>query len=199
MWARDPWCPYSRQPLHPPDWIYIGLREDLLLLWDIELQPEPESSQWFLGRDPAPLPPPAEPDLRRFSPEQYLWRTLLARYGPVHFNFRGDISDYNIRLTELSFANNLIILDLNQFPFVVHKYPLPMNPWYRYYRFLSHREWERLYRHYSCGESVWRAKAMDPHYYLKRAYIAGCGPWQRIKGLARTSLANRTFPRQQST
>jgi hypothetical protein len=188
MWARDPRCPYSRQPLHPPDWVYLGLKEDVLLLWDIDLQAEPESSQWFAdqGFEP-PLPPPAIPDVRRYSPEQYLWRTLLARYGPVCFEHRGDICDYNIRLTELSFANNLIILDLNQFPFVVHKYPLPLRPWFRYYRFLSHKEWERLYQQYCTddSQSVWMSKAVDPDFYLKRAYVLGFSPWQRLKTFSR--------------
>jgi hypothetical protein len=189
MWARDPHCPYSLQPLHPPDWVHIGLKEDVLLLWDVELQPEPESSQWFLNRGPVPLPPPADPDIRRYSPEQYLWRTLLAKYGPVQFEFRGDICDYNIELTKLSFANNLIILDLKQFPFVVHKYPLPLKPWYRYYRFLSHKEWERLYYSYCAGFSAASSfkKAIDPDYYLKRAYVAGYAPWQKLKQIARSA------------
>jgi hypothetical protein len=197
MWARDPRCPYSRQPLHPPDWVHIGRTEDLLLLWDIDPQPEPESSQWFGTRGAVPLPAPADADIRRYSPEQYLWRTLLAKFGPVRFEFRGDISDYNIRLTELSFANNLIILDLNQFPFVVHKYPLPLKPWYRYYRFLSHKEWERLYAHYCCGAPV--LPVMDPNYYLKRAYVAGCEPWRKAKTIARMVADRATLLRAQRT
>ncbi len=201
MWARDPRCPYSRQPLHPPDWVHIGLKEDVLLLWDIDLQPEPDSSQWFAthGIEP-PLPPPAIPDVRRFSPEQYLWRTLLARYGPVQFEHRGDLCDYNIRLTELSFANNLIILDLNQFPFVVHKYPLPLQPWFRYYRFLSHKEWEWLYRDYCCGTSasLLARKLVDPDFFLKRAYVLGFSPWQRIKAMTRSLAEVRPLRAQRS-
>jgi hypothetical protein len=201
MWARDPRCPYSRQPLHPPDWIHIGLKEDLLLLWDIELQPEPESSQWFAmqGFDP-PLPPPADPDVRRYSPEQYLWRTLLAKHGPVQFEYRGDVCEYNIRLTELSFANNLIILNLDQFPFIVHKYPLPLHPWYRYYRFLSHEEWQWLYEYYCCGPSARLVlkKMATPDFYLKKAYIAAFSPWQRLKAVARTFTGTRPLRPQRT-
>ena len=202
MWARDPRCPYSRQPLHPPDWVHIGLKKDLLLLWDIDLQPEPESSQWFAAQDfEPPLPPPLDPDLRRYSPEQYLWRTLLSRYGPVQFEFRGDLCDYNIHLTELSFANNLIILDLPQFPFVVHKYPLPLSPWYRYYRFLSHREWRWLYETHCCGYSraVLKQKLRTPDFYLKRAYQAAFSPWQTLKAAAKAITGAGSLRPQRSS
>ena len=180
-------------------WIHIGVKEDILLLWDIDLQPEPESSQWFYDRGPVPLPPPLDDDMRRYSPEQYLWRTLLAKFGPVQFEYRGDICDYNIRLTELTFANNLIILDLTQFPLVVHKYPLPLTPWFRYYRFLSHNDWQRLYQEYSVGDmaAVRRLKLVDPNYYLKRSYMAAYAPWSRLRALART-IAEVT-PRTQQT
>jgi hypothetical protein len=188
MWARDPRCPYSRQPLHPPDWVHIGLKEDVQLLWDIDLQPEPESSQWFAaqGFDP-PLPGPVDADVRRYSPEQYLWRTLLSKFGPVRFEHRGDICDYNIRLTELTFANNLILLDLDQFQFIVHKYPLPLNPWYRYYRFLSHKEWEWLYEEHCNTSSALLTirKWTDADFYLKRAYVTACSPWQKLKNVGR--------------
>jgi hypothetical protein len=184
MFARDPRCPYSRQALHPPDWVYIGLTEDIRLLWDIDIQPEPESSQWFLNR-PIPSPYNLDVDLRRYSPEQYLWRTLLAKFGTVRLESRGDLCDENIAATEISFANNLIILDVDQFPFTVHRYPVPLSAWYSFYRFLSHREWEWLYyRH--CGSAPTRAalaRMCSPHYYLKRAYFAWHRPWQTVKRL----------------
>ncbi|HXJ41013.1 MAG TPA: WavE lipopolysaccharide synthesis family protein, partial [Bryobacteraceae bacterium] len=148
MWARDPRCPYTDQPLHPPDWMHIGLKEDIQLLWDIDLQPEPESSQWFLNRR-VNLPDSADDDIRRYSPEQYLWCTLLKKFGEVHFEERGQNSDENTRLTEITFANNLIILDLPQFPFIIHKYPPPVSPAYRYYAFIAHREWKHLYHQHS--------------------------------------------------
>jgi len=173
MWARDPRCPYTDQPLHPPDWIHIGLKEDIQLLWDIALQPEPESSQWFLGR-PITLPNCPADDIRRYSPEQYLWCTLLKKFGDVPFEERGQNSEENIRLTEITFANNLIILDLPQFSFVIDKYPPPVSPPYRYYAFLSHREWKHLYHLHSEGRPIAATvrKAVDPGVYMKAAYLS---------------------------
>jgi hypothetical protein len=186
MWARDPRCPFTDQPFHPPDWVHIGLREDILLLWDIPLQPEPESSQWFLNR-PVNLPPPGDEDIRRYSPEQYLWCTLLRKYGDIPFRERGDNSAENIRITELSFANNLIILDLPQFPFVVHKYPYPVSPRYRYYRFISHKQWKWLYYEHSARQRL-EARLLaltDPHYYAKMAYSSIYSPLQAFRKIAR--------------
>ncbi len=186
MWARDPRSPYTDQPLHPPDWIHIGLKEDIQLLWDIELQPEPKSSQWFLNRK-VNLPPPVDKDIRRYSPEQYLWCTLLRKFGEIHFEERGQNSEENSRLTEVTFANNLVILDLPQFPFIVQKYPYPVHPSYRYYRFISHKEWKRLYHLHSEQRPIAASirKAADPEFYIKRAYVAAHRPLWALRRLVR--------------
>ncbi len=197
MWARDPKCPYSNFPLHPPDWIHIGLTEDVRLLWDIPLEPQPESVQWFLTRKLNHMPPleadlkRCDVDSRRYYPEQYLWCTLLRKFGPVDFSERRHPTAEDIRLTELSFANNLIILDPDQFPFTNHKYPYPVNPGYRYYRFIAHKEWERLYLAYCDGkDTAARLKsALDPDFYLKRLYIASFTPLQKMRELAASRRA----------
>lgn len=190
-WARDPRCPYTAQPFHPPDWVHIGLTEDVRLLWDIELQPQPEYAQWFLNRR-VNLPTANEGDIRRYSPEQYVWLSLLKKFGTVHFHERGDNSEENTRITEVSFANNLIILDLPQFPFVVHKYPHPPSPAYRVYRFISHAEWRRLYQTHSARRTVAAqlSKVTDPAFYLKTAYMQLRGPletFRRVKAAVKTA------------
>jgi hypothetical protein len=195
MFARDPRDPYASQPLHPPDWIHIGLREDILLLWDIPLQPEPESSQWFSDRWPN-VPLPREWDIRRFSPEQYIWRTLLLKHGTVNFEERGQNSPENIRVTELSFANNLIILDPDQFSFITHKYPYPVALPYRYYRFISHREWRCLYRRHCQGRS-WAAaleRLTNPHWYGKLAYTSAYTPLQLYRKATKSPHLYNIYP-----
>src|SRR5207245_2535468 len=90
------------------------------------------------------------------------------------------------RITELSFANNLIILDPDQFPFTNHKYPYPVNPRYRYYRFISHKEWERLYLTHCAGKPTTAnfRRALDPNFYLKKLYIASFTPVQKLREFA---------------
>jgi len=169
-YARNP-VREVRKPFHPSDWFMFGLREDLLLLWDIELEPEPESAWWFRSR---PLPKKAWDlnDTRRYFAEQYLWKTLMLKFGDLRFDHYMDASPENIRLTELTFANNLIILETHQFPFVMLKYPNPKWAWQ--FACYSHREWVRLYREYCCGEKVGAAvnRLLDPLHFVQGCYAA---------------------------
>jgi hypothetical protein len=150
LYARNPLREVPK-PFHPSDWFMFGLTEDLLLLWDIDLEPEPESSYWFRSR-PHPKCMSESHDTRRYQAEQYLWKTLLEKFGPIQFDNLADATPENIRLTQLTFANNLIILDAAQLPLMIQKHGTPRRMW-RYCCY-SHREWARLYRRYCCGERL---------------------------------------------
>ncbi|MES1261023.1 MAG: WavE lipopolysaccharide synthesis family protein [Acidobacteriota bacterium] len=160
------------KPFHPSDWLMFGLKEDLLRLWDIGEEPEPESSHWFLTR---PLPRPARhfQETRRYHPEQYLWKTLMARFGEIAFEHFADDSRENVRLTELTFANNLIVLDVEQFPFAIQKsmHGNPPRAWR--YSCLSHREWRRLYQRYCLGDRAGAAldRLTDTRHIYETCYL----------------------------
>jgi len=158
-----------RKPFHPSDWFMFGLAEDLLLMWDIPLEPEPESAHWFRDR-PHPQGIKDRDDMRRYFAEQYVWKTLLEKFGRVNFENFGDASRENIRLTQLTFANNLIVLDKEQFPFEMHKYAKPRRAWR--YACLSHREWVRLYRHHCCDQRAGAliSRVTDLRHLLEGAY-----------------------------
>ncbi len=157
-----------RKPFHPSDWLMFGLTEDMLLLWDIPLEPEPQSAHWFQSR-PYPRGVDEKVDMRRYNAEQYVWKTLLSKYGSVRFDNFADASAENIRLTRLTFANNLIILDPDQYTFELQKYEAPRRGWV--YSCFTHREWYRLYREYSCGEKL--APAFERATDLRHLY-EGC-------------------------
>lgn len=140
-----------RKPFHPSDWFMFGLKEDLLLLWDIDPEPEPETSHWFRDR-PTPRVLHDFTNTRRYLAEQYLWKTLMTKFGEISFDHFADASRENVRLTQLSFANNLIILDVEQLGFYLEKYGDPPRSFR--YSCLSHREWERLYRQYCLGQKM---------------------------------------------
>jgi len=189
LFTRDPRCPFVSYPMHPSDWFHAGRAEDIKLLWDIDLPPEPESSQWFLTRPQPPAPIDLDGirydlEVRRFYPEQYIWRTLLMKCGPLDFEDRGSQSPELTRLTELSFANNLIVLDMPQLPLISHKYPFPhFNPPRRRYRVITHQDWKWLYSAYCANRPVETAlhKLSTRHFYLKKAYDASFAPLQMLR------------------
>jgi hypothetical protein len=170
-YARNP-LRGVRKPFHPSDWFMFGLTQDLLLLWDVECETDPESAYWFRSR-PMPRGAGGTLDTRRYNPEQYLWKSLMSKFGEVSFDHFCDASRENIRLTQLTFANNLIILEPGQFPFAMQKglHSKPRRTW----RFTcySHREWLRLYRHYCRGERLGAtiSRLMDTTHLYEAFYL----------------------------
>jgi len=168
LYARNPRRDIPK-PFHPSDWFMFGLRDDLLLLWDVDLEPEPESSHWFRTR-PKPSSIPRLTDTRRYYAEQYLWKTLMLKFGNIRFEDLADASDENIRLTRLTFANNLIILEAEQFPLLIPK-GLPRRTWR--YACYTHREWNRLYQQYCGGQPLAATfgRLLDPTHWVTGIYF----------------------------
>ena len=99
-------------PFHPGDWVFFGLRDDVLKIWDIPLAPEPETTKWFYDRELVEQHKsgPYSHFRHRFCAEQYIWSSFLRKYMPLDFEHMFDTENTNIFLTRLSFANNLVII-----------------------------------------------------------------------------------------
>lgn len=100
-------------PFHPSDWLFFGLKEDILKILDIPLAPEPETSKWFDTHELAPMQKVLSEysHLRgRYCPEQYIWVTFLKKFMNINFDNMFDITEDNIEMTNISFANNLVII-----------------------------------------------------------------------------------------
>ncbi len=143
VYARNPQSPYCF-PFHPSDWFFFGRRKDLLDLWDVSLQPEPETSRYYENR-PRPDRDVIESNLMRYTPEQYLWVTFLRKHGEIKFDHCHDYSGDAVRLTELTFANNLVLLEPWQLQIQFLKYPIRLHDWCTLY---THGDWLRMYRRY---------------------------------------------------
>ncbi|MFZ5830272.1 MAG: WavE lipopolysaccharide synthesis family protein [Planctomycetota bacterium] len=148
VYSRNPRLSYC-YPLHPSDWFFFGRREDMLRLWNIPLQPEPETSRWFETR-PRPEPDLIPSNLFRYAPEQYLWVSCLRTHGEVRFEHCHDFSHDPIRLTEMSFANNLVLLEPWQLRVRFLKYQIHPQDWPTLY---THGDWLRMYQRY-CDSSL---------------------------------------------
>jgi len=114
MITRDPriW----ESPMCPSDWCSFGLREDMLMLWDIPLPDEVEQN-WFLHHaKPDSVRYYYEPLQARYNPEQSIWTSFVRKFkSKLHSDHMFDINAGSIDETLLSFANNLIILSCEQY------------------------------------------------------------------------------------
>ena len=137
----------SDLPFHPSDWAFFGLKEDVENIFDIPLAPEPETTSWFYEH---PLRNrhnnknyPFHFFRHRYCAEQYIWSKFLQKYVDFEFKDMFDVSPENIYLTEISFANNLLILSDKQYglKFLKGK-PAEFSPYY------SYLDWLKLYKKY---------------------------------------------------
>ncbi|MDD3013272.1 MAG: WavE lipopolysaccharide synthesis family protein [Candidatus Gastranaerophilales bacterium] len=161
FFSRNPrWLrPY---PYHPSDLIFFGLKEDLVNIWDIPLAKEPETSRWF-EINPRPIPDYYPPDLARYCPEQYIWLCFLRKYRGIDCEHQWDISGNNIELTELTFANNLVLLEPEKWKMNFVKYDkIRLVDWVSIY---SHNEWLALYKKY-CDKKFFLF--INFEYWIKR-------------------------------
>ncbi len=111
IYARDPSndsCPYA---FHPSDFIFFGLKEDVLNIWDIPLMSKNEAG-WFVDKE-IEMPQHCL-QLIRYFPEQYIWVNFLRKYADIRFENFLDRCQEVIDITRLSFVNNLVILSMQQ-------------------------------------------------------------------------------------
>lgn len=110
LYCSDPRI--SRFCFHVSDWVQFGLTRDVLNMWDIALQPL-EDNDYFSTR-PRPAHDPIPSWTFKYIPEQYIWSMFLKKNG-MRLNFDHFADDRDIEKSEASFANNLIIVDYEDF------------------------------------------------------------------------------------
>jgi glycosyltransferase involved in cell wall biosynthesis len=161
----------SPYPLHPSDWSYFGTRGDLELLLDVphmrlkesqkDRKPEGLLDLWHPGRN--------QPT---YTPEQWIWAQAMRKADPsVGLRHVFDLTPETLRMTELSFANNLAVLDTyTQYGIWCPKYAWP-NRLFDDVSLVQHRDWLELYERYCAGDAQPSSGADD----LLRALAQGEG------------------------
>lgn len=139
IYTRDPKGWYHH-PLHPSDWITCGLTSDLRQLWDCKVLGDPEvvngsDEYWRLMSTPGIA-------WYKYCPEQLIWYNYLLKHGAVSLKNSVDCSPDNLRLTRTTFANNLIVLDPEQFPLRLQKFNVDFET---RVSCIGHSEWRRSY------------------------------------------------------
>jgi len=148
---------FSRNPrripqlIHPSDLFQFGLREDLLDLWDIPLQPEPETTRAF-PLEYRIINNSLENSFYRmkFGSEQYIWYALCKKHGlDLELKHFGDISTDKIVQSEESIMNNFMIADARAIGVLLPKRFIH----YPYKDLYTIEEWNDLAKRYADGPS----------------------------------------------
>lgn len=135
-------------PYHPSDWVFFGLTEDLIDIFDIPLLTE-ESANWFQGKIKNEF---AYNWHCRYRSEQHIWSSFIKKHYQLNFEHQNDVDNNNIEISERIFANNVIILDSHLWGIKSLKHPNYIlddsNRGYFSSNYYFH-DWLRLYRSYS--------------------------------------------------
>jgi hypothetical protein len=149
---------FSRNPrrvpqlIHPSDLFQFGLTEDLLDLWEIPLQPEPETTRAF-PLEYRIINNSLENSFYRmkFGSEQYIWYAFCKKHGlDLELKHFGDVSTDKIVQSEESIMNNFMIVDARSIGVLLPKRFIH----YPYKDLYTTDEWNDLAKRYATGASL---------------------------------------------
>jgi hypothetical protein len=144
---------YTRNPrriaqlIHPSDIFQVGLRNDLLSLWDIPLQPEPKTTRAF----------PLEKRIinnalvggfhrMKFGAEQYIWYSFCKKQGlDLELKHHSHLPANKILASEMSIINNFIFDDPLKLGVILPKKMFQVRDPDLY----THQEWATLNKKYA--------------------------------------------------
>ncbi len=129
------------------DTVNFGRTEDLLDVWERPLDEEPANSTWFESH-PRPDPDPAPWAGFRYTPEQLLWLGFLRKHVQLPFEHFNDVTPTSELLSELSIANNVVIVERDQFGVELPKFAgrEPLEP----EALISHEMWRQEFYERHC-------------------------------------------------
>ena len=135
------------------DWIHFGLTEDVKLLYSCTFQDLDNSSQYWYKHERKQYDPFIDAGWQ-YPPETYVLYSLVKQKFPnVEFNDSDDYNKDNMAISNMIMADNFIFIDQQNFEFDIEKYP-KLKEWTHelYNGFITHREWQNLYKTY-CDNS----------------------------------------------
>lgn len=136
-------------PFHMSDWFAFGLREDILMLFDIPLAEEPENTN-YLNTHPLYT---ARFNMfgasHQYSPEQYIFLNCIQKVlRPPTFNSIVEYTSESIIFSDKVIANNCIVLNPSQMSIYCGKNGIdPYRTWSKNELRLPIYVWEGLYRY----------------------------------------------------
>jgi hypothetical protein len=149
--SRDP----EKIPLlyHISDLFQVGYTEDLMDLWNIPLQPEPETTRAY-PYNPFFLNNPFRnyKYSNRFACEQYIWYAFALKKGlDLNIKYMSDVPIHTIAPSLLSIIDNFIIATPQQLGICV---PSSISQKFNSNFFYTHEKWNKLYQRLSVRKSA---------------------------------------------
>lgn len=104
-------------PFNAADWLYFGLTEDIIDIFDIPLVRGKFSGKHEYDNNRE------KPCESMYSSEQYIWFGFLSKYRKINFQHLRDVSNHNIEESEKYFANNAVLITAKMAGINSLKYP----------------------------------------------------------------------------
>lgn len=136
-------------PFHMSDWFAFGLREDILMLFDIPLAEEPENTNYLNIHKIDTARFNMFGASHQYAPEQYIFLNCIQKKLDIPvFKSIVEYTSENIEFSDRVVANNCIILNPAQINMFCAKNGLdPYRTWSKYELCLPQYVWEGLYRY----------------------------------------------------
>jgi len=140
-------------PYHISDWLMFGLREDIAMLFNIDIAKEPQNTHYLVDKGIQTIKPIIFGSSEQYAAEQYIFFNSLKKHykkGIIR-NFK-DVTNYcgdDMECYEKLVANNCIILEPYQFSIYCAKKDgvEPYYSWTTNYLSVPYGLFEGLYRH----------------------------------------------------
>lgn len=153
-------------PFHMSDWFAFGLREDILMLFDIPLAEEPENTNYLNIHKIHTARIDMFGASHQYAPEQYIFLKCIQKKLDIPiFKNIVEYTSENIEFSNRVVASNCIMLNPAQMSLFCGKNGLdPYRTWSRFELSLPQFVWEGLYR-YDVFVSEYR-KYCDPSFCI---------------------------------
>lgn len=161
-------------PFHMSDWFAFGLREDVLLLFDVPLAQEPENTNYISMHETEMYSPRKNlfGSSHQFTQEQYIFLNCVKKKLSVPiYNSVIEYTSESILFSNKVVVNNCIVLNPSQISMYCGKNGIdPYCTWSKNELCLAECVWEGLYRYDVFAQEY--KKHCDPDYLIPgEAYI----------------------------
>ena len=161
-------------PFHMSDWIHFGLTEDIKLLYSCPFQDQEDASQYWYKRERKQYEPYINTGWQ-YPPETYVLYTLVKqKYPNVEFRDSDHYNKENMSVSNMIMADNFIFVNQQDFTFEMDKYP-KLKDWDSelYTGFITHKEFQNLYRTYCDNSYKFFDIDFDRIIYFKKIFNLG--------------------------